>query len=100
MRILIVATPRFEIPPERLPSMIDAAVEWHNRYRDRFDVFGTFPGGGGFAALNVADELELSRMMAEMPFSPYSHHEIRPYVAGTEGMQQLKQVLSAMTDRA
>src|SRR5438552_793304 len=50
MRALVVATPKFPIVPEQLPAMIEGALAWHDRYQEHFDAFGSFIGGGGFAA--------------------------------------------------
>jgi hypothetical protein len=96
MRVLVVATPRGEVPLERLTAMLGGAIDWHDRYRDSFEAFGTFVGGGGFAVVNAADEGALNQMMLEMPFTPYSTVEIRPCVAGTAGLQQAKEAFSAM----
>ena len=96
MRVLVVATPRFPVPPEQLPAIIDGAIAWVERYQDRFECFGTFPGGGGFGAVNVSDESELNQMIVEMPFAPFMQHEFRPYTPGTAGMEQFREAVAAM----
>jgi len=97
MQALVTASPRFQVPPDQLPSIVDGAIEWYERYRDKFTAFGTFPGGGGFGVVEAADEAELNRMIIEMPFSWFSDVEVRPFVDGGEGFQQLKQAVDAMT---
>jgi muconolactone delta-isomerase len=67
------------------------------RHQDKLEAFGTFPGGGGgFGIVNAADEVELNQLIIEMPFSWFSNVEVRPFVAGVEGLQQLKQAVDAM----
>ena len=96
MRFLVVATPKFLAPPEMIPALIDKAQEWQERYEDKFEVFGLFPGGGGFAVADVSDEAELHRMIVEMPFSPFSDHSIRPVVDGATGWRQAREAFAAM----
>jgi len=96
MRLLVVSTPRGEIPPERLPPLLDAMLEWYDRYQGKLDAFGSFIGGGGFGVVDVADENELHQMMLEMPFSPFSNTEIRPFVADAAGIHRAKEAFAAM----
>jgi hypothetical protein len=100
MRALVVGTPKFQIPPDQLPGIVDGAIAWHERYQDKFDAFGTFPGGGGFGVVNVEDETELNQMIIEMPFSWFSDIQVRPFVAGAAGLQQVKQAVDAMAAMA
>jgi hypothetical protein len=76
--------------------MIDGALAWHERYREHFDVFGSFPGGGGFAAVNVPDEQTLNQMVIDMPFVWFSDVSVRVFVEGTAGLRQLQESLAAM----
>jgi|SRR5690242_18929134 hypothetical protein len=97
MRVLVVAKPRAMVPPELLPGLIERALQWYERYQDRFEVFGTFPGGGGFAALDVPDEEALHQMVLEMPFSPFSDVDVTPYVPGDVGFRTAQQAFAAMS---
>jgi Domain of unknown function (DUF3303) len=96
MRFLVVATPKFPAPPEIVPGLIARAQEWQERYDDKFEVFGIFPGGGGFAVAEVSDEAELHRMIVEMPFSPFSEHMIQPVVDGATAWRQTREAFAAM----
>lgn len=96
MKFLVIATPKFPAPPELVPSLIDRAEEWEKRYNDKFEAFGLFPGGGGFAIANVSDEADLHRIILEMPFSPFSDHVIRPIVDGATGWRQAREAFAAM----
>jgi hypothetical protein len=96
MRALVIGTPQFQIPPDQLPGIVEGALSWHERHQDKLEAFGTFPGGGGFGIVNAADEVELNQLIIEMPFSWFSNVEVRPFVAGVERPQQLKQAVDAM----
>ncbi len=100
MRVLVVGTPKFQIPPDQLPSIVEGAIAWQERYEDKLEAFGSFPGGGGFGIVNVKDETELNQLIIEMPFSWFSEVEVRPFVAGAAGLQQLKQAVEAMAAMA
>ena len=100
MRVLVVGTPKFQVPPEQLPAIVDGAIAWHERYEDKFESFGLFPGGGGFGVVNVADEVELNQLILEMPFSWFSDVQVRPAVEPSVGWQQLQQAVQAMAAMA
>jgi hypothetical protein len=96
MRVLVVARPRFQLPPERLPQMVEEALEWRDRHRSELEEFGTFPGGGGFGICDVPDTESLNRLILEMPFSPFSEHDVYPFVPGDTGLQQLRDRVAEM----
>lgn len=96
MKFLVVATPKTTAPPEMIPMMIDRSEEWQQRYEDKFEAFGLFPGGGGFAIADVTDEAELHRMIVEMPFSPFSDHQILTIVDPATGWRQAREAFTAM----
>src|SRR5215204_661658 len=98
MRVLVVASPAFPIPPEELPAVVEGALGWAEQHRDELELFGTFPGGGGFGVAEVADEMALNRLMLDMPFAPFSHHEIHPFVPGVEGLRALHESLAARAE--
>jgi hypothetical protein len=96
MRALVIGTPKFQIPPDQLPGIVDTAIAWHERYEDKFQAFGSFPGGGGFGVIEAKDEAELNQIIIEMPFSWFSDVQVKPFVDGVKGLQQLKQAVDAM----
>ncbi len=100
MRVLVSGTPKFQIPPERLPEIIDGALAWSERHRDRIETFGGYIGGGGFAILDVTDEEELNQIVIDMPFTWFSDVQIRPFVEGEASLRQLQQAAQAMMSRA
>jgi hypothetical protein len=95
MHVLVVATPRHPIPPADLPGVVEGALDWHERHKDELEAFGTFPGGGGFGVVDVADGEHLNQLMLEMPFSFFSHHELYPFAPGDTGLRQLREMLAA-----
>ena len=100
MRFLIVSTPRTTPPADMLLGMLDRSEEWHQRYADRLESFGLFPGGGGFGVIDIHDEAELHRMLAEMPFSAFNTVEVRSFVDGATGWRQAKEAVAAMFSHA
>jgi hypothetical protein len=94
MRFLVIATPTAgAVPPEALPSLLDAEEAWLERFRPRLDVYGWFPGGGGFGVVRADDEETLNRAVAEHPFTPFSRLQVRPVVDGRMAAGQLREVL-------
>jgi hypothetical protein len=96
MRFLVVATPKTLPPPEVIPSLIDRSEEWQQRYADSLEAFGLFPDGGGFGIVDVSDEAELHRVIVEMPWSPFSDHQIRAVVDPETGWRQNRAAIAAM----
>ncbi len=96
MRALVIGKPRFQIPPESAPSLVQGAIDWYERYRDSFEVFGTFPGGGGFGVVDVPDEETLNQMIVEMPFAQFSEITVEPFVEGDKGFRQFQEAMQAM----
>jgi hypothetical protein len=96
MNVLVVATPRHPVPPEQLGPMVDGALAWYDRYKDRLQAFGNFPGGGGFAVLDVDSAETMNQMVLEMPFSFVSEVTIRPFVPGDAGFRQVKEALASI----
>jgi hypothetical protein len=100
MKALVIGLPKFQIPPDQLSSIVEGAIEWQERHQDKLSAFGSFPGGGGFGIVEVADEAELNQLIIEMPFSWFSDVQVRPFVEGVTGLQQLKQAVDAMAAMA
>ena len=81
MRFLVVSLPSSApVPTELLPGLLDAEREWRDRHSDRIESYGWFAGRGGFGIVDAADEVTLSRMVTEHPFTPFSELQIRPIV--------------------
>jgi hypothetical protein len=99
MDFLVVVRPRGDLPIDHITMMLGAAREWYQRHKASFRAFGTFPGGGGFAVLNVPDNETMHRMMAEMPFSPVSDTRIDPFVEGEAGFAIAQEVFGQMMQK-
>jgi hypothetical protein len=74
------------------------AIDWYDRYKDRFLEFGTFLGGGGFAVVEVDDVDELNKMISEMPFVGFSEVTAELYVDGDKGFRQFQESMAAMME--
>jgi hypothetical protein len=96
MRFLVVATPRGPAPPDMIATMIDRSEEWDQRYDDKFEASGLFPGGGGFAIVDVSDGAELHRMIVEHPFAAFSEILSMPIVENATGWRQTREAVTAM----
>jgi hypothetical protein len=96
VRVLVIGTPKFQVPPEQMPGVVEGALAWSERYRDNLELFGNFVGGGGFGVLNVPDEETLNQIVIEMPFVWFSDVQVHPFVDGVTGMRQLQRALQAM----
>lgn len=96
MKALVIGRPKFQIPPEMAPMVTQGALDWYERYKDRFEAFGTFMGGGGFGLVEVDDAETLNQMIAEMPFAPFSEITAELYVEGDKGFRQFQEAMQAM----
>lgn len=99
MRALVVSIPRQTPPPDVVLGMVDAAEAWQERWSGSLESFGLFPGGGGYGVVDVADEAELHRLMAEMPFSPFNEVTIRVIVDGATGWRQMREAIALRMQR-
>ena len=97
MRALVLVEPLFPIPPEMFPGLLDAFADWRERHRQSMESFEFFVGGGGgFAVVNVPDEVTLNRMMVEYPFTPYSDIKVRPVLDGDTALAQWREAIREM----
>jgi muconolactone delta-isomerase len=96
MDFLVVVRVRDPLPLDHITMMLKGARQWYQRHQSSFRAFGTFPGGGGFAVVNVPDAESLHRMMAEMPFSPVSEIRIDPFVDGESGFAIAQETFESM----
>jgi len=100
MKALVIGRPKFQVPPDMAPMLTQGALDWYERYKDQFEVFGTFLGGGGFAVVEVDDAEELNKMIAEMPFAGFSDVTAELFVEGDKGFRQFQEAMQAMMSGA
>jgi hypothetical protein len=97
MRVLVLVKDKFPIPLEQFPSLLDAFVDWRERYRDSMESFEFFAGSsGGFGIINVPDEKTLSRAMTEYPFFLFSEITVHPILDGDVALRQVREVMQQM----
>jgi hypothetical protein len=94
MHTCVTYTPRHPVPPEMLPTMLEGTKQWIDRHGDKFETLWWFAQGGGIGILEVADETELMRLMAEHPFTAYCDVETHAVVEPRTGVDQYSQVLA------
>jgi hypothetical protein len=97
MRVFILVEPKFFVPPDMFPDLLEGFANWRERYKDRMESFEFFAGGGGgFGVFNVADEATLNQMVIEYPFTPFSELTSRPILDGDTALNQWRQVMQQM----
>ena len=94
MRVFVLVEPKFFIPPEMFPTLLEGFAAWRDAHRESMEVFEFFAGGGGgFGVLNVPDEATLNRMMVQYPFTPFSEVTVRPILDGDTALEQWREVM-------
>jgi hypothetical protein len=96
----VIGRPKHQIPPDMALMATQGALDWYERYKDRFSVFGSFVGGGGFAVVEVDDAEQLNQMIVEMPFAWFSDVTAELFVEGDRGLHQIEEALQAMMGAA
>ena len=98
MRCMVTSNPGPINPPiDMMPRLVEAFAQWREKYRPKMETFDFFAGRqGGCGIVNVRDEAELSQMMMEFPFGPFSEVRIEPVVDGDIGLKQLKESVTQM----
>jgi muconolactone delta-isomerase len=98
MRFLVTSTPRFPVPPEIAPMLLTAMEDWAKRHTasKKIEQTWAFVSGGGGGILNVASHEELSAIMTEMPFTPFSETVIQPLVPMEVGLNNFRQAMQRM----
>lgn len=91
MHTCVTYKPRTPAPPEMLPAMLEGTRQWLDRYREKFDSLWWFAQGGGVGIIDVGDEAEIMRMMAEHPFTPYCDVEVQICVDPRTGLEAFGQ---------
>lgn len=77
-------------PPEAMPMVLAAFAQWRDKWRPKMEVFAFWAGeGGGLGIVDVADATELSQMMMEFPFGPFSEVKTRLIVDGDDALARL-----------
>jgi len=93
--VSVIYRPRNAAPQEAVPLLMGALAQWVEKYGERFSTLEFFVGGGGFGVIDVDDSIELQRIAAENPFTPFSEVEIRPVVEPGAAIEVLSEVMAA-----
>jgi hypothetical protein len=97
MRVFVLVEPKFFVPPEMFPTLLDGFAAWRDANRESMEAFEFFAGGGGgFGILNVPDEATLNRIMVQYPFTPFSEITIRSILDGDTALGQWREIMSEM----
>jgi hypothetical protein len=99
MRVMVLVEPKFPVPPELLPAVLEGFGAWREQYRQSMETFEFFVGGGGgFGIINVPDEETLNRMMVANPLTPFSEISVRPILDGDVALGQWREVMRQMME--
>jgi hypothetical protein len=97
LRVFVLVEPKFFVPPEMFPTLLDGFAAWRDANRENMEAFEFFAGGGGgFGILNVPDEATLNRIMVQYPFTPFSELTVRPILEGDTALGQWREIMSEM----
>src|SRR3712207_9385843 len=97
LRVFVLVEPKFFVPPEMFPTLLDGFAAWRDANRENMEAFEFFAGGGGgFGILNVPDEATLNRIMVQYPFTPFSEITIRSILDGDNALGQWRGTKSEM----
>src|SRR3712207_3382370 len=97
LRVFVLVEPKFFVPPETFPTLLDGFAAWRDAHRESMEAFEFFVGGGGgFGVFNVADEATLNRIMVQYPFTPFSEITTRPILDRDTALGQWREIMSGM----
>jgi hypothetical protein len=94
MRFAIIYRPKSAVPPDQAPALLKGMADWMQNFGGRLEGVQFFVGGGGFGTIETDDAAEITRMIAEHPFTPYSEIEIKPLVDPATAMSILQEAYS------
>ena len=86
MRFVVIYRPKDAAPREQQPELLAGMGEWMEKFGSRVTDVEFFVDGGGLGFIDTDDAEELTRLVAENPFSPFSEIEIKPVVAPERAM--------------
>jgi hypothetical protein len=70
MRFAIIYWPKHSAPADLVPELLTGMGEWMQKYVSRVEGTQVFVSGDGFGTIETDDAAELSRLIAEHPFTP------------------------------
>jgi muconolactone delta-isomerase len=94
MRFAIIYRPKHPAPQDQLPDLLKGMGEWMQKHGGRIEGTQFFVDGGGYGTIDTDDVGELSRLISEHPFTPYSDVEIKPVIDPEAAMAVLMEVYS------
>src|SRR5215218_6742877 len=69
VRVLVESRPKFPIPQEQFPALLEAFAGWRERHRPIMEAFWFFSdGAGGGGIVTAPDDEALAQMFLEYPF--------------------------------
>ncbi len=100
MKFLIISKNKYMTPPEVVPSLTDATLEWARKYEKQIEQLWAFAGqqaGGGIADVESLEEL--NTIIGEFPLCSFSEMEVYPLIDLVVSLQQQKENLQSISAR-
>jgi uncharacterized protein DUF3303 len=94
MRFAVIYRPKHPAPPELLPELLKGMGAWMQNNAGRVENVQFFIDGGGFGTIETDDPSEISRILAEHPFTQYSDVEVKPLIDPASAMSVLVEAYS------
>jgi hypothetical protein len=94
MRFAVIYRPKHAAPAELLPELLKAMGAWMQNNARRVEDVQFFIDGGGFGTIETEDPAEISRILAEHPFTQYSDVEVKPLIDPSIAMAVLVEAYS------
>lgn len=80
--------------------MMGALGQWVETYSKRVSTIEFFAIGGGLVLADFDDSIELHRLVADNPFTPFMDVDVLPIVEPTTAMQTWGEVAATLTGSA
>lgn len=80
--------------------MMEALSQWVETYARRASTIEFFAMGGGLVLADLDDSIELHRLVAHNPFTPFMDVEVIPIVEPTAAMQIWGEAAATLTGAA
>ena len=94
MRFAVIYRPEHPAPAELLPELLKAMGAWMQNNARRVEDVQFFIDGGGLGTIETEDPAEISRILAEHPFTQYSDVEVKPLIDPSTAMAVLVEAYS------
>jgi hypothetical protein len=85
-----------------VPALTEAMMAWRDRYREHFESFDFFVGGGGCGIVNFPEEPALNLFYLELSFSYFcdTDTDVLTPIPGDAALAQFQGMITALSQQA